>query len=77
MRNPLDSPNFWLAMVLLLTGFAFLTYSGPKLPMTGAAVGTSLTHEEVEKRDVMEFSESAVMPIIIDDIVIDGEDEAK
>ena len=77
MKNPLDSPNFWLAMVLLLTGFAFLTYSGPKIPMTGLAIGTSLTDEEVKERDVIEFSESDVTPIIIDNIVIGGEDEGE
>ena len=76
MNNPIDSPNFWLLVVFLLTGFALITYSGPQVGLTGAATGSSKyeTHqpqllEDLEDsedrggRQLMEFYETDVEPI--------------
>lgn len=71
MKNPLESPNFWLALVVLVTAFAFFTYSGPQTRVTGLAIGTSVPEGE-EAVDVMNFSDKQAKPIIIDSIEIEG-----
>ena len=71
MKNPLESPNFWLAMVMLVTAFAFFTYSGPQTKVTGLAIGTSIPAGE-EAVDVMNFNDSQTTPIVIDSIEIEG-----
>ena len=71
MKNPLESPNFWLALVVLVTAFAFFTYSGPQTRVTGLAIGTSIPVGE-EAVDVMNFSDMQAQPIVIDTIDIEG-----
>ena len=71
MKNPLESPNFWLALVVLVTAFAFFTYSGPQTRVTGLAIGTSIPDGE-EAVDVMNFSDMQAQPIVIDTIDIEG-----
>ena len=71
MKNPLESPNFWLALVVLVTAFAFFTYSGPQTRVTGLAIGTSIPDGE-EAVDVMNFSDMQAQPIVIDIIDIEG-----
>ena len=71
MKNPLESPNFWLAMVMLVTAFAFFTYSGPQTKVTGLAIGSSIPAGE-EAVDVMNFKDSQATPIVIDSIEIEG-----
>ncbi len=65
MKNPLESPNFWLAMVVLVTAFAFFTYSGPQTRVAGLAIGSSIPEGE-NAVDVMNFNDSQSTPIIID-----------
>ena len=69
MKNPLESPNFWLAMVMLVTAFAFFTYTGPQTKVTGMAIGTSVPAGQ-DARDVMNFTESQSTPIVIEAIDI-------
>ena len=71
MKNPLESPNFWLALVMLVTAVAFFTYTGPETRVTGLAIGTSIPVGE-EAVDVMNFSDKQAKPIIIDSIEIEG-----
>lgn len=77
MQNPMESPNFWLAMVVLVTAFAIMTYEGPdesRWGITGAAVGTSVPADE-EAVDVMTFSEEDVQTIVIETQDIVGKTE--
>ena len=65
MKNPLESPNFWLALVVLVTAFAFFTYSGPQTNATGLAIGSRIPEGE-NAVDVMNFEDSQSTPIVVD-----------
>ena len=58
-------------MVMLVTAFAFFTYSGPQTKVTGLAIGTSIPDNE-EAVDIMNFEDLETTPIVIDSIDIEG-----
>ena len=69
MNNPMDYSNFWLALVVIVTAIAIMTYAGPAGKLTGAATGGAGQSSEVfVNSGVEEF----VYQIELEGAVIEG-----